>query len=72
MVRRGVSMYDKARLRTDLSSASLVGVGHVPGSRVIARKKLYIQRPNERAKIRWVNACDTVSINWLLTEQEDR
>ena len=56
------------RLRTDLSSASLVGVGHVPGSRVIARKKLYAQRPNDNAKIRWVNGCDSVSINQFLEE----
>ena len=56
------------RLHTDLSSASLVGVGHVPGSRVIARKKLYAQRPNDNAKIRWVNACDSVSIDQFLGE----
>ena len=51
----------KLKLPTDLSSASLFGVGQVPGSRVIARKKLYAHRPNERAKIRWANAWDSVS-----------
>ena len=51
---------------TDLSSASLVGTGHVPGSRVIARKKLYAHRPNDKAKMRWENACDSVSIYRVL------
>src|SRR6266436_5941444 len=58
-----------SEVRTDLSSASLVGTGHVPGSRVIARKKLYAHRPNDKAKIRCANACDSVSIYWVLVEK---
>ena len=59
----------QSEVRTDLSSASLVGAGHVPGSSVIARKKLYAHRPNDKAKMRWANACDSVSINRVLGEQ---
>lgn len=59
-VRYGVRSITR-EVRTDLSSASLVGTGHVPGSSVIARKKLYAHKPNERAKIRWANAWESVS-----------
>ena len=50
----------RMEMLTDLSSSSLVGLGHVPGSRVIERKKLYEQRPTVRAKRRWLMACDWV------------
>jgi hypothetical protein len=40
----------------DLSSPSLVGLGHIPGSNVTARKKLYAQRPTDIANERCVNA----------------
>ena len=46
---------------TDLSSASLLGFGAVPGSRVIARKKLYTHNPRESAKSRWEKGCDSDS-----------
>ena len=59
-----------SEVRTDLSSASLVGTGHVPGSRVIARKKLYAHKPNDKAKMRWANACDSVSIYWVLVKRK--
>ena len=39
---------------TDFNSSSLVGLGHVPGSRVTARKKLYAQSPTVNANIK----CD--------------
>lgn len=58
-----------SEVHTDLSSASLVGTGHVPGSRVIARKKLYAHKPNDKAKMRWANACDSVSIDWVLVKR---
>jgi hypothetical protein len=58
-----------SEVRTDLSSASLVGTGQVPGSRVIARKKLYAHRPNDKANMRWANACDSVSIYWVLVKR---
>jgi hypothetical protein len=51
---------------TVLSSPSLVGLGQVPGSKVMARKKLYAQTPNNRVNIRCVMACDWVSTHsWL-------
>lgn len=37
---------------TDLSSASLEGLGHVPGSRLMARKKLYAHKPKVSANER--------------------
>ena len=38
--------------RTDLSSASLAGLGHDPASKLIARKKLYAHKPKVSAKVR--------------------
>ena len=67
-VRYGVRSITR-EVRTDLSSASLVGTGHVPGSSVIARKKLYAHKPNDKAKMRWANACDSVSIYWVLVKR---
>ena len=49
-------------LRTERSSASLAGFGTVPGSRVMALKKLYVQRPKERAKERWIRGWFWVSV----------
>ena len=46
----------EAKSPTDLSSASLFGVGQVLGSRVIVWKRLYVHEPNERAKIICANA----------------
>jgi len=42
--------------RTSLSSASVAGLEHVPGSNIIARKKLYAHNPKAMANARWVNA----------------
>ena len=55
---------------TDLSSTSLVGTGHVPGSRVAAWKKLYAHRLDGEAKMRWANVCDSVSKHCLRTHGE--
>ena len=39
-------------IRTDLSSASLAGLGQEPASKLIARKKLYAHKPKVSAKVR--------------------
>lgn len=46
---------------TAFSSASFAGRGHAPGSRVIARKKLYAHKPKTSAKAKWMNGCSGVS-----------
>jgi hypothetical protein len=61
----------KAREHTDLSSASLAGLGHVPGSSVIALKKLYAHRPTVSANMRWVNEWD-VSVDVMLSVDKKR
>ena len=52
---------------TVFSSPSLEGFGQVPGSKLIARKKLYAQRPIVIARVRWVNAWDCVSVTFSYT-----
>ena len=59
---------ERRRIHTDLSSASLVGRGHVPGSRVMERKKLYAHRPTVNANVRCVKEWNWVSVIqvWLV------
>lgn len=56
-----MSGFNEAMRLTSLSSASFPGLGQVPGSSVMARKKLYAQRRNMMANMRCVNAYPGVS-----------
>lgn len=49
------------KVRTVLSSPSLDGFGQVPGSKLIARKKLYAHNPMVIARVRLIKGCDSVS-----------
>ena len=56
---------------TDLSSSSLAGLGHVPGSRVTALKKLYEHNPSVNAKKKWANEwCCAVCVISRVSQQK--